>query len=191
MRCVQRGVAPRAAGVSLIEILVSLTILALLVGLAVPAFSHQRRDWAITTATNEWMALLQRAKLESITRGRPVVMCTANAVPECTSSQAWTAGHLTFIDENRSGSLDGADTILHRELQPPRLLRIRGNGPVSRYVNFHSDGVPRLFSGAFQAGTFTLCLAGETDPRYFRQLVLSAPGRLRVDRPTGVQPVCQ
>lgn len=179
-------------GLSVIELLICLGILAILVSLAVPSFLHQRRDWAISSATNEWLAILNMAKLESVSKGRPVVICTASSIASCTShGSSWSQGYLIFIDANRNGVLDPSDVITFSDFSVKSMVRISGNGPVSRYVNFHPDGVPRLFSGAFQAGTFTLCLAGHTDPRYFRRIVMSAPGRFRIERPTSIQPVCQ
>lgn len=182
----------RMAGVSLTELCVSLAVLGLLLSLAIPAFNAQRRDTALVAATNQWLAWLQRARLESIALGRPVVLCpSAGTQPAaCTNGLPWSTGFLLFVDDNRNGAFDGQDVLLRQETPSHRWLRIRGNGSVSRYVNFHADGVARRVSGAFQAGTFTVCVVGETDPRFFRQLVLSAAGRVRIDRPAGPQPVC-
>lgn len=178
-------------GFSLLEHLLVLSILGLLVSMAIPAFSHLRKDWQLTTATNEWLGLLQKTKLESIASGQRAIVCTTNDSGTCSNNGPWSNGSILFLDVNSNRSLDAADTILLVKNAGSPRVAIRGNGPVARYVQFHPDGMARLFNGAFQAGTITFCVAGETDPRYFRQLVLSAPGRLRIQRPAGIQPICQ
>jgi type IV fimbrial biogenesis protein FimT len=54
---------------------------------------------------------------------------------------------------------------------------------VSKYVSFAGNGGTLLLSGAFQAGTITLCKASEgvTDAR---QIVINAVGRPRIKKTT-------
>lgn len=178
-------------GFSLLEQLIVLLILGIVVSAAIPGFAHLRKDWQITTATNEWMAILQKAKFESIASGQRVILCTTDGTLACSNSGLWSDGYLMYLDLNINRQLDVTDTVVVLNSGTPSRVVVRGNGPVARYVQFHPDGMARLFNGGFQAGTITLCMAGETDPRYFRQLVLSAPGRIRIQHPTGIQPICQ
>ena len=64
---------------------------------------------------------------------------------------------------------------------------MRGNAPVARYVSYGATGRARLISGAFQAGTFTLCPVSASaagSGAAVRQIVLSPTGRPRVVKAT-------
>ncbi|MNO01291.1 hypothetical protein D3C81_2213950 [compost metagenome] len=56
-------------------------------------------------------------------------------------------------------------------------VQIVGNAPVSRYVRYTPTGDAKMQSGAFQAGTISLC--HESGMQAVRRLVISATGRLR------------
>jgi type IV fimbrial biogenesis protein FimT len=56
------------------------------------------------------------------------------------------------------------------------LLSISGNRPVSSYISFAGFADPQLRSGAFQAGTLTLC-AGKAG----KKLIMSRFGRVRIE----------
>lgn len=190
MKQKERRVKRAWAGVTLLEMVVCLAVGLVLVALAGPSLSAQHKDWLITAATNDWMASVHQAKLNAVTAGRSVVLCPTGGEDACAIGRPWSEGYLAFIDVNRNGALDPDDTILRELGALSPKVRVTGNAPVSRYIKFDSDGTPRLLSGAFQAGTLTLCVIGETDPRYFRKLVMSAPGRLRVEHLVGDQPTC-
>lgn len=191
MRACRGRAQPGVRGVTLVEWLTVVAVMAVGWAVAAPHLKHWRQDWALTQATNGWLALLHRARVDAIASGRPVMLCATSPISApCAPGTGWNHGYTLFVDTNRNGWLDPADVVLWQGNLPGR-VRLSGNTPVSRYVRYHPDGQPRLTSGAFQAGTFTLCMAGETDPRYFRHIVMSAPGRVRIERPTTAQPACQ
>jgi type IV fimbrial biogenesis protein FimT len=91
----------------------------------------------------------------------------------------WEQGWLIFQDQNDNAQVDADEPVLARmgALQAP--LRLTGNRNVSRYVSYSAIGFTNLTSGAFQAGTFTLCdTSGTLDEG--RYIVLSSLGRPRV-----------
>lgn len=180
----------RVRGATLLEWLAATALLAVLWSLANPQLSQWRHEWMLNQATNDWLNLLHRARADAIATGLPVMLCAHDpAATPCNMNANWNAGYTLFTDNNHNGMLDPGEVVLWRGTLS-QSLRLTGNTPVSQYVRYHPDGQPRLVSGAFQAGTFTLCVIGETNPRYFRRLVMSAPGRVRIERPTTTQPPC-
>jgi type IV fimbrial biogenesis protein FimT len=66
-------------GFTLVELVVTLAVLAIVIGIAVPAFNALIQRNRLTTAANEMVAALQTAKLEAVRRNRRVEVCpTAN-----------------------------------------------------------------------------------------------------------------
>jgi len=63
----------------LIELLVSLTVLAILLGVAVPSFRHMLSVNRITGRANDLIGDLRLARSEAIRRGQPVTLLSRNA----------------------------------------------------------------------------------------------------------------
>ncbi|PKO63519.1 MAG: type IV fimbrial biogenesis protein FimT, partial [Betaproteobacteria bacterium HGW-Betaproteobacteria-17] len=75
----------------------------------------------------------------------------------CAASGGWHQGWLVFHDVNNNAVLDAGEmVILARQAQSAGLL-LTGNTPVSKYISYSPSGATKLISGAFQAGTLTLC----------------------------------
>lgn len=172
-------------GVTLIELMVTVTIAAIMMTLAAPSLQSFVRSNQLRTATNDLAALLMTARSESIKRGWPVTVCKTADVnatpPACSAAASWQAGWLVFVDHNGNGTLDTtasasfpADVAL-RVAQPTGTgLTVTGNANFTQYLSFRPSGFP-LGSGGTEAGTFTLCLTQQS-----RTLDVSKTGRLQI-----------
>lgn len=80
----------RHAGFTLIELMVTLSVLALLLGIGVPSFQATIQGNRITTTANDLVAALQFARSEAVRRGVNVTLCASNDQTTC--SGAWTDG---------------------------------------------------------------------------------------------------
>ena len=174
------------AGVTLIELMVVVAIVAVLAGAAVPSLAHlvdgMRRD----AMSNEALAFLWLARSESIQRGVPTVVCPSSDGHQCDEAGNWAGGWMVFADTNADGRRDPGETILRLREALPHGCVMRGNTPVARYVAYLPSGRSTLVSGAFQAGTLSLCRPGAGTMEVSR-IVLSATGRPRLEssRETG------
>lgn len=156
-------------GFTLIEAMLVLVLLSLLLGIAVPAARQMINGQQLRQASIDLSMALILARQESIMRRQLVVLDNEDG--------EWSSGWLVFVDQNGSGVLDTGELVLKRGDAIATGVRISGNTPVSRYIRYTPTGEAKMQSGAFQAGTITLCHAdGE---QAIRKLVLSATGRLR------------
>ena len=75
----------------------------------------------------------------------------------------------------------GLKAVLQQVGAQPGGWRIQGNQPVAKYVSYDATGGTKTVSGAFQAGTLTVChtSAGRVEAR---QIVINASGRPRVQK---------
>ena len=78
-RC--RLAAPSARGFTLIELMVTISLLAILVMLAVPAFTAWIRNAQIRSATEALQGGMRTAQAEALRRNRQVVMAFTNSTP--------------------------------------------------------------------------------------------------------------
>jgi type IV fimbrial biogenesis protein FimT len=173
-------------GFALLELLVVLTVVALLQTLAAPAMSAMVDAVRMTSATQSFFVSLQFARNEAIKRNARVVLCKSGTGQSCVRTGGWEQGWIVFHDLNNNAQVDAGEAVLQRELAPTGALRFTGNTQVESYVSYTPTGNTSTTSGAFQAGTFTVCRqsAGKIEAR---QIVISSAGRVRTQRVTLAQ----
>lgn len=101
----------RQRGFTLIEMMITISIAAILLSLAVPSFSAMQRRSQINTQTNALVSGLALARSEASKRGQRVSMCARNGTL-CTASTDWSNGWLAFLDLNGNGNLDAGEDLL-------------------------------------------------------------------------------
>ncbi|AUN95497.1 GspH/FimT family pseudopilin [Pseudazoarcus pumilus] len=170
-----RSFPARPQGLTLIELVVTIAILAIVIALAAPSFAAIVRDNRIATGTNQLMGALQTARSEAVRRGHRVNLCVSQNLLTCVdgdSAAGWDGGWLMFADQDGDNVLDDDEEILQVG-NPLRGLQASGNGPVKTSISFAATGQPR------QAGTIGLC--GGVGEHVGRSIVISVVGRIRHD----------
>ena len=151
-------------GFSLIELLVTITLVAVLLVLAVPAFSGSRLNSVLRTSANNLLAGAHLARGEAIKRNSPVTLCVSADGLACGTGD-WSQGWIV---------VSGAD-VIHREPAISDRFHISSAGGDS--YNFQPTGVDST------AGSFTICQATPVG-RHERVLTIDAIGRAWVSRTT-------
>jgi len=174
---------PLQQGASLIEVVVTLAIVAGTLQMAWPGFEDMLHNAALSAASQDLLMDLHLARTEALKRNRRVALCKSDDGLHCANAGGWEQGWIVFHDENNNGKLDADEEriLRHEPLKPE--LRLRGNQSVASYVSYTALGATKLKGGAFQAGTLTLCRVSGT-PTAARQVILNAVGRPRVQRAT-------
>lgn len=162
----------RNDGFTLVETMVTLSLLAILASLAAPSLTHLRHAQQVHAASIDLAMAFVLARQEAITRHKAVLVDNQDG--------EWASGWQIFVDLNADGVHNDGEPVLQSSTGSARGVRISGNTPVSRYVRYLASGEAKLLSGAFQAGTITVCHESGQQP--LRRLVLSASGRLRTMR---------
>lgn len=99
----------RQSGFTLLELMTTIAIAALIMGFAVPAMTAYIRNARMTSAANDIVAAIQTARTEAIKRRRAVTLCTASdldATPACNTAATGMVGWIMFVDNNRNGQWD-------------------------------------------------------------------------------------
>jgi len=98
-------------GFTLMELMVAIAILAILISIAAPSFTHLIARKQVDSFTTQVVGAMQLARSEAITRNTNVSICPRSGATSCGGS--WLNGLLVFVDDNGNGSLDGGtDTLL-------------------------------------------------------------------------------
>lgn len=168
-------------GFHLVEVLLSLAILGSLLAMGVSTVGDILHNLRLGTVSNDVLQQLYLARSEAIKRNGRVALCKSQDGASCAASGGWEQGWILFQDGNNSGSREPGEPVLQRLLPVPPGFRLRANSPLARYVSYGPTGRTRLASGAFQAGTFTVCRIS-ADAGEGRQIIINAGGRPRVQK---------
>jgi type IV fimbrial biogenesis protein FimT len=165
-------------GFTLVEFLVVLAVMSVLTAVAAPSLSTLGESAQMRTLNNDFLLHLRLARSEAILRGGRVVICTASSTTRCSANAGWHQGWLVFVDSNNNGTLDPGENRLRHRPPAPGGWTMKASSTIARYVSYDGLGSTRMVSGAFQAGTVTICRTGSyrIPPR---QVIVNSVGRSR------------
>ena len=102
------------SGFTAIELMITLVIASILVGLAVPSFRQMMQVNRLAAASNEFNYAFSRARSEALKLGRSVVVCASDnpsaAAPAC--SKNWQNGWVVFADDNGDGDYSADERLM-------------------------------------------------------------------------------
>lgn len=173
----------KQSGVTLLELMVVLAVSAILLAVGIPSFAAIAGSSRLANATNELVSSLHLARSEAIKRNSRVVLCTSATGTSCAASGGWHQGWLVFHDSNNNAARDAGEEVIRVRQALPAGLDLSGNAPVSRYISYTPGGASKLISGAFQAGTLTVCNVSEASGTA-SEVIISSTGRPRIRKTT-------
>lgn len=124
-----------SAGFTLLELMITVAVAAILLGIGVPAFTEMIRNNRLTAGANDLLRSTQLARSEAIKRQVPVVVCaSANsaAEPPACNDGAFTQW-IVFVDSNGNWVVDDPEPVLetHAPLHPSVTVRNDNDGIIS------------------------------------------------------------
>ena len=163
-----------ACGFTMIELMITIAIAAILLTLAVPFFTRFIDENAIRGACDELRGSLSLARTEAIRGSRMV-----HVAPAC-ASPAWADGWAVFTDGGGTADcFDAGDGLIMRANPLPRNVTVTlvASPTISTYMAYNGSGVTRMRDGTLLAGTFTCAIAGSSAET--RTVVVNTFGRVR------------
>ena len=169
------------SGFTLVELMISVAVLAVLLSIAVPSFTNATLGSRLSSHANSLVAGAALARSEAIKRNAVVTMCVSSDGAACAASGGWQQGWIVI--HTASGN------VLLSERAAPEGFRITAADDFTR-VNFQPTGVGVTYSPTTPASaTLTVCRSSPSTGSQERVVTLTPTGRASVSRTTsGVCP---
>jgi type IV fimbrial biogenesis protein FimT len=106
-------------GFTLIEMMVTLAISAIMITTGVPAFQHIVQTNRQAAQSAMLVRALQFARTEAIRQAADVTVCSGsatggpNGTAACRNNSDWSNGWIVFIDHGNAGEFNKSDKLLH------------------------------------------------------------------------------
>jgi type IV fimbrial biogenesis protein FimT len=105
-----------AAGFTLLELMITLTVAAIIISIGVPSFSSFIANTRATTYTNDLVLALNLARGEATRRGVPVRACSSTDATTCNGTDDWSTGWIVLapgpVVIRTWGALDGGPNVI-------------------------------------------------------------------------------
>lgn len=153
-------------GFTVIELLISVTIIGVLFSIAVPSFKSLLNNAQLTDLSSSLHTSLMHARSHAINHQVMVIVCELEnqEKPTCNQNRSryanWQNGWMSYADLNNNNKLDASDNIL-------QVRQAKGQ----TNIVFNQAGRLRFFpQGSARSAGFYLCNADSSNTRYIRLL---------------------
>lgn len=180
-------------GFTLLELMVTVAIAAILMGVAIPSFNATIRSNRLTTYTNDLVTALNLARSEAIRRGVPVTVrkVDSNSFTNLCATAPWNYGWDVFIDVGGDNNFTAGTDVLLRTYPPLQVktnppppcpplqehYTIRGEGTLDSYVQYSA-------TGGTDAGSIVICENSDgnllPEANTSRLITIVTTGRVRI-----------
>jgi len=130
-------------GYNLVELMVTVTILAIIATIAAPAIVDQLASMEATRIKNQLESTLKISKAESLIRRQNLLVCLSGAGGRCNKNS--DKNLLLFVDKNNNKVFDtSTDYLLSKQSLNPKYGTLHLRAGKRHYVKFYGDtGKPR------------------------------------------------
>ncbi|EMP53924.1 type-4 fimbrial pilin related signal peptide protein [Marinobacter santoriniensis NKSG1] len=178
----------RETGFTMIELIITIVILAIVASYAVPSFQQTVLNNRLTAQINEVSSLIAYARSEASKLDSGVItVCSSTDSASCSGNAAWETGWIVFRDMDGDRTVDAGDDQILKvggALSGGNTFRIVDlTSDSGGYVQFASNGFPIPSATGNAAGTFVVC--DDRGASEARAVVVNISGQTRLARDTG------
>lgn len=174
-------IKPSMQGFTLLELMITVAIAAILLGIGIPSFIGLVNNNRLTSTTNDFITAINTTRVEAIRQGQRVTLCPSTNNTSCGGT--WESGWIIFNDINHNAVVDNGETILHTGSATPTGIVFGGTLPDVggyKYISYASDSTAKQTGGGFLAATISILSNGQFVTNKLRCITINNAGRISV-----------
>jgi type IV fimbrial biogenesis protein FimT len=161
---------------TLIELLITISIISILFGIALPSFDEFLDHRKVSANVQRLVQTLQLSRLKAVTENQKVTLCPASGSAAC--SLNWSSGYISFIDLDGDRQYNNNDRLLYQWFSTDTKLTLRWRAfGTRRSLQWLGTGITN-----HQNGSFEFCYNDKAENA--RGLFLTKAGRVRASKDT-------
>jgi type IV fimbrial biogenesis protein FimT len=165
------------AGFSLIELMVTVSLAAVLMAIGIPMFRDSVANNRLTSQTNDMVGALTLARSQAITSNQRVTFCRTNS--EATTACSGSAGDWQFwLVRTATGTVVRRGALVVGSLEVTSVL-------TNDQIEFASDGLARSGGVLVSGGPHIFVCSAHSTTDNRRQLTLGAGSRISTAKASG------
>lgn len=186
------GLAARVSrGYTLIELIVVMTIVGIVIGIAVPSYKYVTNSNRVSAEVNQLLGDMQYARSEAAKEGMTVTVCPSNnattSSPSCLTSgvTTWNTGWLIFADVNGNGAFDTGDQVLRAQPAFSSNDTLVSSDSAVLFVSFNREGftaIPASDNTSTNGGLLFKLTVTPANTQWERCLLISYVGIMQTIR---------
>ncbi|WP_444895258.1 GspH/FimT family pseudopilin [Microbulbifer sp. ANSA003] len=167
-------------GFTLIEMMTTLVVLSVLIGIAVPKFTDMINNSRSVALAEDFIGALNYSRSEAIRRGERVSICASTNGASCGAANTWDQGWIVFVD---SAATDKAgtpvvDTVLRVwDVDDPDASITVDQGAATNFIRYTSLGTLGRFTDTTIVAKNSKCISSNA-----RSMTVGAAGLITVAR---------
>ncbi|HEX8615712.1 MAG TPA: GspH/FimT family pseudopilin [Telluria sp.] len=168
----------KAGGFTLIEVMVTVTIVGVASAIGMPMMSQFIENAAVSTQADVMLDTLNYTRSEAVKRNTRVTMCRSTTGTGCTTAVPagdWRGGWIVFVDDKVGGTIgtvDAGESVLRVQSAFSGRGELLATGNIQNYVSYASTGQTRYQNTVGHVGEFYFC--GKSVKAKRRKIALTA-----------------
>lgn len=159
--------------------MVTVAVIAVLIGIGFPSFSAAMRSSRVATRSNEMIATISLARTEAVKSNIAAGICSSANGTSCGGT--WNAGWIVFADTNNNGAPDAGEVV--RVIAGNSSLQLTPGAGMASPIMFSSRGMPTSALPAPNVAAMVLqSVDCPTGAQVVRSFFLNATGQIRMQK---------
>lgn len=176
-------------GFTLVELAITVTVLAVLLGLTAPLFTAMINGGRLTGNANELVAAVLIARSEAIRANVRTSVCQSTDGASCSNASPWR-GWIVFADADGDNVVDAGEIVRSGIIEAPvQVLSSASVTNANTRITFRADGLAYAGNNLLE-GNLRVCLPVTNPALNVRDVNIAIGGRVAVRAPINAAGAC-